>query len=234
MRILTRNIIAENSSIVMTNVDPNYVVTNIYSNMLEEIMQSSGNSTLITIAFSEDKIVDSIFFGYHNASNVTFVFKNSGGSTLDTVIFTNPTVYDKEYISKLTTVRSIEITLSTSETYLMIGSVSCGEYTQMHNVRLPMIVEHVDTSVFGQTYGGQFLYRTGITVQSFNVDCDKLTDEEFEEFEDAYAWVHKGKTWWMDRYEDLNKQIFCAFDANYHETRINELTDLSFSIKESR
>ncbi len=234
MRIATRNIIAENSSIVMTNTDPNYPVENVYSNMLEEVMQAAGNTTVITVSFNTDQVVDVIFFGFHNASTATFVFKDIGGSTLDTIVFTTPQVYAKDYINKLDTVRSIEITLSTSEAYLLIGNLFCGEYTQLHNMRLPMTVEHVDTSVFGQTYGGQFLYRTGITLQSFNVDCDKLPDDKLAEFELAYSKVHKGKTWWMDRNEELDTQIFVAFDANYHTTRRNELTDLSFSIKESR
>jgi len=234
MRIMTRNVIEENSSIVMTNIDPNYPIENVYSNMLEEIMQSSDSNTVITVAFDIDKIIDSIFFGYHNASNVTFVFKNSAGSTLGTEIFAFPQIYDKEYITKLSTVRSIEITMSTSEQYLFIGNIACGKYTQMYNVRVPMTVEHVDSSIFSQTNGGQFLYRTGITLQSFNVDCDKITDEQVAEFEAAYSYVHKGKTWWIDRTEDQDNQMLCAFDANYHTTRRSTLTDLSFSIKESR
>ncbi len=234
MRIMTRNVIEENTSITMTNEDVNYPIEALYSNILEEIVQASGNNTLFTISFDEDKIIDSIFFGFHNASNVTFVFKDSGGGILDTVVFTNPEVNAKEYITQLTIVRSIEVTLTTGETYLLIGNISCGQYTQLHNIRLPMLVEHIDTSIFAQTNGAQFLYRTGITVQSFNVDCDKITDSWFDNFKDAYAYVHKGKTWWMDRTEEQDKQIFGAFDANYHSTRVNTLTDLSFSFKEGR
>jgi len=234
MRILTRNIIEENSSISMTNVDTSFPVENVYSNMLEEIMQASTNSTLITISFDEDVTVNAIFFGFHNASNATFVFKDSSGITLSTISFVTPQIYEKQYISKLTTIRTIEITMNTTEAYLFIGNISCAEYTQLHNIRLPMTVEHIDTSMFSQTYGGQFLYRTGITLQSFNVDCDKITDAQLAEFEAAYAEVHKGKAWWMDRNEELDAQIFGAFDANYHTTRRNTLTDLSFSFKESR
>lgn len=234
MRIMTKNILEDNSTIVMTNVDVNYPIKNIYSNMLEEIAQASTSSTLITISFAVDKIVNAIFFGYHNASNATFVFKNSAGAILNTVIFSMPDVYTKQYISELTAVRSVEITLTTSEIYLFVGNISCGKYTQLYNVRVPMTIEHIDTSVFSQTNGGQFLYRTGITVQSFNVDCDNIEDEYVSEFKEAYANVHKGKIFWMDRNEDLNTQILGAFDANYHTTRINTLTDLSFSFKEAK
>ncbi|RLI54166.1 MAG: hypothetical protein DRP09_13775, partial [Candidatus Thorarchaeota archaeon] len=181
MRIMTKNIIEDNSTISMTNVYVNYPVENIYSNMLEEIAQSSSNSTVITINFTSDQSADSIFFGFHNASNITFVFKNSVGSTIGTETFVNPTVEDKLYFTKLTTIRAIEVTMTTGESTVFVGNISVGVYTQLYNIVLPMTVEHVDTSVFSQTNGAQFLYRTGVTVQSFNVDCDKITDAQLAE-----------------------------------------------------
>ena len=234
MRILARNVIEENSSISMTNSDTSYPVENVYSNMLEHIAQASGASTVVTIAFSEDKIVDSIFFGYHNASSVTFVFKNSGGSTLDTVVFTNPQVNAKEYIDELSTVRSIEITLTTSESVVYFGNLSCGVYTEIYNVRLPITVEHMDSSLFSQTSGGQFLTRPGFVLQSFTIECHKITDEQVLEFQSAWNYVHKGKTFWMDRTEDTEQQIFGAFTSNYTTTRIDELTELIVSFKEAK
>lgn len=234
MRILTNNIVANNTSISMTNSDINYPVENIYDNALEAKAQASTNTTAITAAFDTEQSINSIFFGFHNATVVTFVFKDSGGGTLDTVVFTNPIANAKEYIDELTNVRSIEITLSTAETYIFIGGIACGIYTEVYNVRLPIAVEHIDSSLWSQTSGGQFLFRTGFTLQGFTVDCAKISDEEVDAFMLAFSYVHKGKTFWLDRTEDQNKQIFCAFVSNIITVRIDEQTDLTFTIKEAK
>jgi hypothetical protein len=234
MRILTRNVIEENSSISMTNSDVSYPVANVYSNMLEEIAQSAGNNTDITINFSTDKTIDSIFFGYHNASSAIFVFKNSTGTTLDTIPFSFPNTNAKQYIDELTTVRSIEVSLVTTETNLYIGNIACGKYTEIYHVMLPITVEHMDSSLYSQTSAGQFLTRQGFILQSFAVECHKLTDEELAEFQAAFLYVHKGKTFWMDRTEDTEHQLFGAFDSNYLTTRIDELSELKFTFKEGK
>ena len=235
MRIMTNNIIANNSSILMTQPNTSYPVSNIYNNMLEDTAQAASGTTTITIIFDTDQIVDTILFGYHNAATVIFVFKDSSDQVIHTETFSYPQLYTKKYINKLTTVRKIEITLTTSEAYIFIGNIFCSNYVQMHNVRLPIDVEYTDTSVYEQTLGGQMLYREGITLQSFTVNCDKLTDAQIAEFKAAYDVVHQGKCWWMDRYEDLvDEPIYGAFSTNYHTIRINTLTNLSFAFKEAR
>jgi len=236
VKILTHNILEDNSTIVMTNADANYPVENIYSNMLEELAQANASSTVITIDFTADQIVDCLFLGMHNASSIIAVFKNSAAATLGTVTLTLPTVFEKRYIDTLTTVRSIEITLTAAVDEIFIGNFSCGEHTELHNVRQPMTVEHKDTSMFNQTLGGQTMYNTGITLQSFNVDLEKLTDTQVTAFKAAYAQVHKGKCFWLDRYNDIETEdaIYGIFDANFHTTRNRRLTDLSFSFTEAK
>jgi len=234
MRILTNNIIESHDGIGMTNSDINYPVENIYDNALEAICKASTGSSVITIAFASDQIVDSLFFGFHNLSSTVFVFKNSVGTVLDTVTFSSPASNAKEYIDELTTVRSIEITLTSSEVLAFIGGVSCGKYAEVYNVRLPIEVEYVDSSAYTQTSGGQFLYRTGFILQAFTVESMKIDDDQVDEFIAAFSYVHKGKTFWMDRTEDTEDQMFCAFVSNYLTTRINELTLLRFSVKEAK
>ena len=231
---MTRNIVEENSSLSMTNPDTNYPVENIHSNILEEIAQASSSSTIITVSFDEDKSANSVFFGYHNVSNAIFVFKDSGGVTLDTVSFSFPNENAKKYFTELDNIRIIEATLITSESIVYIGGIDCGMYTEIYNVMLPISVEHMDSSLYSQTSGGHFLYRAGFVLQSFAVECHKISDTELEEFQSAWAYVHKGKTFWMDRTEEQEKQIFGAFDSNYVTTRIDELSELKFSFKEAK
>lgn len=233
MRILTRNILQKYTTLTMTNEDVNYSKDNFLNNMLEEYSKASSTSSTITLSFDKDVTVNSIFFGYHNASSIVFTFKDSIGSVLLTESFSTPDIYAKKYIEKITTIREIVIDLISTNN-VFIGNISCGEYTQLYNVALPITVEHKDTSVFSLTEGGQSLYRTGITLQSFNIDCVKITDDQVNSFETAYSYVHKGRTFWMDRNEDLDGQLFGIFDSNYRTTRVNTLTNLSLSFTEAK
>ena len=234
MRILVNNIIENNSSILMSNQDTNYPVENIYTNMLEEIAKSSSSSSTIVINFSEDQSIDSIFFGWHNANSVIFTFKNSSGSVLHTETFSTPKVYAKKYVAKMTDVRSIEVSITSSDGNIFIGNISLGLYTQIYNVKAPISVSHIDTSKFEQSNGGQALYREGITLESFNVNCFKLTDDQVADFKTAFSYVHKGKTFWMDRNEDLDTMTWGFFNKDFNTSRIDTLTSLSFSFMEAR
>lgn len=236
MRIMTNNIIQQNSAISMTNQDTNYPIENLYSNMLEEILQASDNTTTITVTLDEDFVVNSIFFGYHNVTSMTVVLKTAADATIDTIVFSSPEQFTALYVTERTNVAKLVITLTTTAIYVFMGNLSIGDYIQLHNVVVPFTVEHRDTSIFSQTDGGQVLFKTGITLQSFNVDCDKLSDETLLEFKEAYAFVHKGKCFWLDRYEDIltDEPVYGMFDASYHTTRKHTLTDLSFSFTEAK
>jgi hypothetical protein len=235
MRILTRNMIEENSSIAMTNPDGNYPVANIYANMLEDITQASAASSVITVTWAADISVDSFFLGYHNLSSITVVFKDSGGGVLSTTVIAFPGTEVKQYITELTTVRSVEISLVSAVSAAFLGGFSCGNYTQLHNVGKPIKIEHKDTSLFAQTDGGQVLFNTGIRLRGFPIAMNKLTEVQADAFIATYDYVHKGKGFWLDRHEDTTKKpMYAIFDSDISESEINEFTDLAISVMEAR
>jgi len=235
MRIMTRNIIEENSSISMTNADPNHPVERLYSNMLTEYAAPSGAISLITIAFAEDKIANSIFFGYHNLTDVDIVFKNSIGGTIGTVNLNYPELNMKYYMTELDTIRSIEITIETGEAIAFLGNFACGVYTQLGNVAKPRRVEYLDSTEFEQTTGGQSLYNLGTLVQSFNITLTKNTDTQLNAFIAAYMYVRKGKGYWLDRYEDivLRSPAYGIFSSNFSTEEVNDLTNINFTFTEA-
>jgi len=236
MRILTKNIIEDNSSIVMTNADANYPVEALYSNMLEEITQASAGSTLITVGFAADQSVDSIFLGYHNASSITVVLLDQVDVILHTEVFSFPLQRARKYITLLTNVRKIEITINSSAGNVFIGGVMCGKYTQCNNISSPFNIDYLNTSVFEQTDGGQVLFREGLRLAAFNIVLNKNTDAQHDTFVAAYDQVLSGKTFWLDRNEDreLRLPMFGFFNGDLSTSEGNEFIDITTSFKEAR
>ena len=121
-------------------------------------------------------------------------------------------------------------------TYAYIGSISLGLYTQLYNIGSPINIEYVDNSNFVQTDGGQILYFTATRLKSFDVSLNKNEDEWIEALLVAYDYVHKGKTFWLDRNEDLSTRqpTFGIFASNINTIEGNEFIDASFSFLEAR
>lgn len=235
MRLLTKNILEDNSSITMTNFDANYPVERVYSNMLEEYVKASAASTTITITFAVEQRVDAIFFGYHNANNITFVFKDEADVILSTNSFDFPEQKAREYIDAITTVRKIEVTLVSSSD-VFIGNIAVGKYTQCYNVAKPFAISYSNTSKYEQTDGGQVLHRKGVRLASFDLILNKNTEEQYEEFAAAYDEALSGKTFWLDRNEDLQsrKPMFCFFDGDLGTIDNWEFIDINTSVREAR
>jgi hypothetical protein len=236
MRILTDNIIANNTSISMTNRDPDYDIDNLYSNMLEEIVQSTGSTSTITVNYDSDQTVDSIFFGYHNLNSLVVNFRDVGDSLIDTYTFNFPEQMVRQYISTaLTGIRKIEIII-TAGTIVFLGNFSCGSYTQLYKVQTPINIDYNITGKFEQTHGGQFLNRLGRRLGNMDINLRKNTDEQHDAFFDAFDEVMLGKTFWLDRNEDLSTRqpMFGAFTQQPSTSENNEFIDITTSFSEGR
>ncbi len=219
----------------MTNLDPNYTAESLASNMLEDIVQSTGNTSLITANFENDKTIDAIFLGYHNLSVINFVFKDSASAVIATKSIAFPSPNHREYITSMNNVRYVEITIFSS-TIVFVGNISLATYTDIPNVVLPMRVSHPNTTLFDQTEGAQFLFRSGVSLKEFDVNCKGTTQNAFDAFVAAFNRVSLGQTWWMDRFEETTSRdpIFGAFTAGYTDSEVNTLVDFNFPFKEAR
>jgi hypothetical protein len=81
MKILFTND-AEDATLSMTNESANYPVENIVNQVLRIRSQSTTFETEFTIEFSEDKTIDSLFYGWHNAIELEADFLNSSDSII--------------------------------------------------------------------------------------------------------------------------------------------------------
>lgn len=236
MRILTENLIAESTTLSMTNPDADFPITQLYSNMLEEIVQAATSSTTITATFDSDQTLNCLFFGYHNITSITINFKNISDSIINTYTLNYPSQMVRYYLpTQITGVRKIEIIIL-SGSVVFIGNFSCGIYTQLYNLRQPINIIYKITSEFEQTNGGQSLHRSGIRLANFAINLGKNTDEQHDTFFEAFDRVMLGKTFWLDRNEDLASRApkFGIFDVEPSTNEDNQFIDIFTSFLEAR
>lgn len=156
MRILFDPIIRNYSgSITATNASINYNPNNIKHPFLKKRIQGSTTSQVITIPFDEDQSADCFFYGVHNLSALSAVFKDSGGSTIDTVVVSS--IYDigVEYFTQIDGIRSIELTITTASTYVKLGGFEAGIFYQMPDFKNSWPKRIIDNSLAEESNGGQ-------------------------------------------------------------------------------
>lgn len=237
MRILTRNLLEEADTLTMTNPNADYPVEQIYSNILEEMVLATDITTTITATYTSDQIVDCIFYGYLNFYNIVIVLRDATNDIIETINQNWPEQRGRLYTTQQrTNVRKIEIILYNSGANVFIGSVSVGAYTQLYNVLKPTRTKYKTTSKFEQTYGGQVLNRKGRRFANFDILMSQISEEYHDIFITAYDYVLTGKTFWLDRHEDLITRfpIFGIFDTEIQTSEQNERYDITISFLEAR
>ena len=198
MRILFNNVF-EDASFSATNESLNYPVPNLAHPFLRKRFQSSSTTSLITALFTEDQSMSCFFYGYHTLTTIVVVFKNSGGGTLLTLNITSPEDIGVEWFSTLTTVRSVDITI-TGASGVFLGGVGSGLCYQMPDPLANYDPGNADNSDFIESPHGQ-------TLQTY---IEPLRELEFGfrelelkgEIDSRYKSVGVGKPLFFDLYED--------------------------------
>jgi hypothetical protein len=115
MKALLNPIVRNNSgTITATNASINYDPNNIKHPYIKKRVQAVANIQVITIPFSSAQSADCLFYGIHNLSGLTAVFKDSGGSTIDTIVVSTINDIGVEYFTQIDGIRSIELTITTA------------------------------------------------------------------------------------------------------------------------
>lgn len=84
MRILFDNILKDAHLVSLTAEDA-YPVRNLRSQFLRQIYRSSGSQDTIYLTFDNDQRIDSMFWGFTNASRLMIGLYDEGGSMIDVV-----------------------------------------------------------------------------------------------------------------------------------------------------
>lgn len=200
MKILFENVF-ENASFSATNESLNYPIPNIVHPFLHKRFQSSGTSSVVTATFTTDQIVSCFFYGYHNITSLVAVFKNSGGGTLLTLNITSPDDIGVEWFTMLTTVRSVEMTI-TGASGFYIGGVGTGQCYTMPDPLASYDPGFADNSEFVESPHGQTLQSYVEPLRELEYGFRDLTLEIRKEISDRYKAVGIGKPLFLDLYEE--------------------------------
>jgi hypothetical protein len=235
MRILFNDLI-KSANISATNGSDNYPASNIAHPFLFKRFQTIATTSLITIAWSADVSVDSLFYGHHNISSMIVRLKDSGGVVLETVNVTSPTDRGKVYFSQVwDNVRRIELDI-TGPNPTKLGGVGCGVYYQNIDFLNDAPESGRRTGNFSKSPGGQSnnLYIKPLKTFAFSFR-DRLTADKkiWLDLNDEYG---RGP-FWFDITEDNNEflPVIYATIENYPGVARNgRRYDNALSIEESR
>jgi len=200
MRILFNNVF-ENASFLATNESLNYPVTNLAHPFLRKRFQSTSTSSVVTASFTSDQVMSCLFYGFHNFTSMTVVFKNSGGSTLLTLNITSPDDIGVEYFTTLTTVRSVVFTI-TGISGFYLGGVGGGACYAMPDPLAAYSPGNADNSDFVETPDGQTLQNYVEPLREYEFGFRDQTGVVYPEINSMYRSVGVGKPIYIDIYED--------------------------------
>jgi hypothetical protein len=196
------------ASLSATDVNNNFPLSNLYHRFLQLPFRSTSIATnTISIEWTEDKTIDSIFIGYHNLQTLQIKMYDSGASLLDDsgVLTFTEGVDDAYYPTKQTTVRKIEVILLTtvSSSYFEIGNITAGEKLTIDCIETPDFdLEpggNEDKSTTGQITG---VYSTEL--EGFSYGLINLTTSEKKLLKKMVVYNGTYKPMWIDIYPDAH------------------------------
>jgi hypothetical protein len=148
---------------------------------LEKRFQSLASSSVITITLDDSYDIDCFFYGLHNLNALTAVLKNSGGSTLQTIVVSTINDIGVEYFTKVSAVKTIELTISTASGNVYLGGFEAGEYYELNDFLNSYPVDFVDNSISRQSRGGQITNDNITPLWSYNFQFRELLKDDIDD-----------------------------------------------------
>ena len=205
MKILLNNLIL-NASLTATDEDESYPVSRVKDRFLEYRFKSVVTSSTITASWATNQTVSCIAIGYHNATSGTYTLKDSGGSTVGSGSLEVDYDTCMTYFTAVSTVRSIEITL-TSTSVLYLGGLGCGDPLEIeyHNVNPRFDYINKDSATFLD--GGQALGKLTKNRIVRNVTVGSLTEAQFLSIMDGLDMVGNSFPVYFDLYDTSHSRL---------------------------
>jgi hypothetical protein len=232
MRYLFTNEILD-AVLSATNGSSNYPVRNIQDRFLHRRFQNTTGASVITIAWLADISANCLFYAFHDLTVLSAVYKNSAGATLATI--TPSTINDVgvEYFTELTTVRSIEITITGN----YLGGLATGVYYQMPDPLFDFSRPLIDNSYVSQNPSGQVLanYEEPLKAPAFSFR-DLLTSIA-NDIRSEYITLGKGTPFYADFFEsnrDFYSPLYCFFTNEPGDQKNGRRIDYTISLREAR
>jgi hypothetical protein len=259
MKLLLDNILST-ATLTSLHEDPNNPLENLYHVFLRNRYQSTATSDTITITFASPTSINSIYYGYTNASTISFQFLDASGNEmlefgesvgllteaggrLLTELGGGIAAYSNSDIAleiesfhfDAISVSSIKIALSGSAN-VYLGGVGVGTtYAPPYpsdNWTEPLD----DRSIVSESQAGQILQEYVQPLRIYNFTFEALTRAELNTLRQTYIDLGRGKPLWIEIVPDHTDvaPLYGYIQETPDTTHARFLLSLTFKFKEAR
>ena len=219
MKALNYNKIQDYSAIAMTNEDSNFPIENIFAMSIVMYAKTTADNTLITITFTDDQSMDCFFLGFSNlalASTIVCVYKNSLGATLFTDNLVKGNWYIvKSYFTELTTVRSIEITITNADAVVFyIGTIWVGSKIDFPNFKSKSPSGYGNMAISEETLTGQVSGQIRGLRDRWEITFSYIQTDALLAIIKVYLNGIGQLPHFVDFYEDVNEKVYYVHIVN--------------------
>jgi hypothetical protein len=209
MRISYNNLLLKpGTTIIGTNENTSFPVSNLLSNLLELPFKATGNSSTITITFDVDYDIDHIAFGFHNLDTLTVNYRDNLDSLIqsDSITIDNNRPIDFVY-GIVQSVRKIEFVMTTTDTILYLGGFSTGEYFQFPDHESTPETPTAIRGTNSLNASGQLTGTSQRNSQTYVFNHRFVTQEKFLEFRNVINDLSTNIAHFVDIYEDTRTPV---------------------------
>jgi len=208
------NILADYDTIAATNEDGNKPVTNIFSTYLSLLFGTTAGATVITITFTADQTANSFFLAYTDldvASTVSVVYKNAAAGIIFTDnLATTGTGILKSYFTELTTIRSIEITITNNDAGVsfFIGSIWISESLTLPDASINPVHSLFNLAGYNKSTAGNVSGQVRNCLQGWETNIPVIGTDVIRDNINDYITAVNNLPHFIDFYEELDDWVF--------------------------
>lgn len=220
MRLLFDNL-AETGGLSALYENANYPVSNLVSKFLRKRFQSLQNSDTVTLLFSSQLLIDSIFYGYTNATVTIRVYNGVTLLSTDETSFA-PVLADK-----------VEFDLvATAPAYL--GGIGVGLAYEMNPPTSFWDEGYTDRSIVSESQSGQVLQEYVEPLKEYAFTWELLQRAKAREFLDKYRAIGVGHTFWIAPDTDDLDWLYTRFSDAIGASKNKRQYTVSATFREAR
>ena len=238
MRILFENKAELSSTIVTgTNESLNYPATNLIYPILSKRFQSTTTTSIISVVFDVERVLNCFFYGHHNITSLNFKMKNALNVTLFNL--TLPTIEDIGVLyfdDIIYNVKLVEITI-TGPDPVYLGGVGVGEYYKTPDILADFEEPLVDNSTVISSSFGQTVRNKVPTYRQRNYQIRDLVKSVGQEIKENYKTIGIGKNVYIDLFSgnrSFDPPMFGEFTDPVVLTKNGRRYRVNIDLKESR
>lgn len=206
MRILFRNLLKE-ASLIATNENANYPVSNVSNNSLKSKFKATANNTVITATLAEASVISTFAFGGHNINSLQITLTKSDLSTVvysytaAELKFSDAITRKMIYEDAVSDVVEIEYSVI-SLTDVEIGGISAGQYIQMPGINLGSTTQFLSSASSQDSRDWITFGVPGETAEVFTIGIDGALLTDYNLINAFFDAVQTITPYFVDRWEE--------------------------------